>query len=426
MTLYVTDNPEIHKKLLGNSFLLYQIYDWRVIPQESDIEEDLFDIKKRFKLGKFRNELKLNSKVIAIVAPSNYKLIYDLLHLKEQYVKEVIFYSWDSWLKRKRLKIDKKEITELFNKYIQRGYFTKLIYKELSFFNLQRIEQFLIILGINASNKVLKCGSNNFPPIEYIESPLLDITGTIRILLSQGYTLRKAIDKLIYHSRKNDITDPFIGKFYFLNNDNSLFKKINDQLSSNIYKGINTNNEKTEICSFSIIVELLKDFIPLTDIFKTIRFLEKNDQIKTLNEKGLLETDYQFSVEDIKYYFNYISSKKWNEAYSTKSFSFGSLFPLIEIEELVYFCPLCGSSEIKSSPKHFFCSDINCSLYVNRIINPGGIKKQVTENEFIRLIHHGSALIKNKLGGYSRFFLEKNGQKIRILPQIEKNKIEED
>lgn len=427
MTLYITDNPEIKKTLLGDSFLLYQLFDWRIIPKDTDLLEDSFDLKRKFKLGKFRNELKLNESIIAIVAPSNYKLIYDLLYIKETFNKQITFYSWDSWLSRKKLKINEKLIKSNFNEYLQRGYLTKLTFKELSFFNLQRIEQLVFILGVNSINKILKCGNlgfnqqNNEPEIENKYNTI----GVLRILISNGYSLRKAIDKLIYHSRKNDITDPFLYNFEFLNETNSLFKKVKEKLDTNIYLGINENNEKTNPCSFTTLIDLTKDFLPLTDILKTLRFLEKNDLIHTdFSTKGFLRSDIDFSIEDLKLYFNYLSAKNWKEAYKTKSFSFGSLFPKIEIIELKYSCPLCGSSELKASPKHFFCSDVNCSLYVNRIINPGGVKKQITENEFIRLINHGSALVRNKIGGYNRFLLEKKDNSIKIKPQIEANKIE--
>ncbi len=426
MILYITDNPEIKKTLSGDSFLLYQLFDWRIIPKESETKEDIFDLKRKFKLGKFRNELKVNETVIAIVAPSNYKLIYDLLYIKDTFNKNITFYSWDSWSTRKKLKINEKEIKKDFNEYLQRGYFTKLIFKELSYFNLQRVEQLVFILGVNSVNKILKCGNLGFnsQPIIPIENNF-NTVGILRILISTGYTLRKAIDKLIYHSRKNDITDPFLYNFKFLNESNSLYKKIIDKIDTNIYLGQNDSNEQTNPCSFTSLIELTKGFIPLTDILKTLRFLEKNDLIRSdFSGKGFLKTDIDFSVEDLKLYFNYLSSKTWNQAYKTNSFAFGSLFPKIDIVELKYSCPLCGSSELKSSPKHFFCSDLNCLLYVNRIINPGGIKKQVTENEFIRLINHGSALIRNKIGGYNRFLLERTENTVKIKPQIESNKIE--
>lgn len=433
MTLYITDNPEINKRLQGNSFLIYQIYDWRVkiIDNEEDsMEESLFELKKRFKSGKLKKELKLNDKIIAIVAPSNYKLIYDLIHMKTMYNKELILYSWDSWFNRRRLKIDKKEIKDKFNQYIQRGYLTKIIYSPLSYFNLQRIEQFIALVSMSAADKIMTAGniSGLTKNINYSIDPTfqkVDTLGLIRILCKNGYSVRKAIDKLIYHSRKLDITDPFLGSCEFLTEKSSLKKIFLAECNTDSYFGRDNEYNKDNSFGISLIVELMRGYIPLTDILKTLRFLEKNELITTINKKGSLASSYNFTLEETKSYLKYISKESWQSAYKTNTFIFGGLFPSIDIIEDTYECPLCGSTELRFTPKHFYCSDIQCKLYVHRIINPGGIKKPITENEFIRLIKHGNTIIKNKIGGYNRFFLIREDDSFKIKPQIEKNTIEE-
>lgn len=406
MTIYITDNPLIHKEM--NSFLLYQIFDWRITV--NDKGEDLsneFSLKKRFKTAKLRNELKLASKIVLITAESNYKLIYDAIFLKEQLKIELNIYSWSSWYKRKKIIPGIRNTKKMFHEYIQRGYLTKLVYKQISSMNLQRIEQFISIVSINILKRI-DCNKDEF---ENNSEDNFKTNNAIRILLSQGYSLRKIVDKLIYHSRKNDITDPFIGTFSFISKNNSFYKKI-----TNGIENINDNH-----CLQLKLINSMS-MIPYTDVLKTLRFLEKNDLIDMLN----MTTDHKFLNEDLVIYSKYMIKSNWESIYNLKTFHFSGVFPSIDITEDKYECPLCGSSVLRESPKHFFCSDITCKLFINRIINPGGIKKQITEPELIRLIKHGNTIIKNKIGGYNRFILRRTNDHFKIIPQIEENIKDED
>lgn len=406
MTIYITDNPIIHKEV--DSFLLYQIFDWRITVNEKggdDLSE--FSLKKRFKTAKLRNELKLASKIVLITAESNYKLIYDAIFLKEQLKIDLNIYSWDSWYKRKRITPSIRSTKKLFHEYIQRGYLTKLVYKQISSMNLQRIEQFVSIVSLNVLKKIdckkeeLQESLNGIFPTNY----------AIRILLSQNYSLRKIVDKLIYHSRKNDITDPFLGTFSFISKNNSFFKKVS--------LGIDLKNDNH--CLQLKLINSMSMF-PYTDVLKTLRFLEKNDLINIFE----MTSDNIFSNEDLVIYSKYMIKSNWESIYNLKTFHFSGVFPSIDITEDKYECPLCGSSVLRESPKHFYCSDVTCKLFINRIINPGGIKKQVTEPELIRLIKHGNTIIKNKIGGYNRFILKRTGEHFKIIPQIEENIKDED
>jgi len=408
MIFYITDNPEIKKIIKSNIELTFQIYDWRVnlSKEKIDIEEVNFQISKKIKKKIIREKILKNKTIIAIVAPSNYKLIYDLLDIEKEFNKKIKIYSWDSYIQKRRtmLKVDRKEIKNLFNEYIQRGYLTSLLYNKLTFFNFQRIEQFISIIAINIINQINKDNKE-----EEIDINNLKTTTLINILLNEMKPINKIIDILIYNQRKFNIKDPFLGEIIFLNKSSKLYKKI-EKLNG-------TKIRKTNI-SESII--LLNKILPLTDILKTLRYLEDNFFIKTNLTNKQLNSIKEVSIEDIKYYYDYVDKDIWDKIYQSKTFSFNNMFPPIEVEELNYECPLCGSTEYNSSPMHFFCSDTNCKLYIPRIISPGGVKKSISDNDFLKLINHGETLIKNKVGGYNKYFLIKKDNKFKIIPKINK------
>jgi hypothetical protein len=376
--------------------LAYQIFDWRITMNENENGLNEFILRKRYKHSSIKKSLLACSKVVLIVAPSNYKLIHDLFVLKDIYKFTLVFYTWDSWGSRNKVKFKYQDIYTEFLRYIQRGYLTSLLYQKLSFFNIQRIEQFISFLAIQAAQE----GSFN----------KFDITGSINTndaissLISQGYSLRKCVDKLIYHSRKNDITDPFMGSFSFISNTNSLFKKLSTGINSS-HKIIDSINRLS--------------MFPYTDVLKTLRFMEKNDLIDSIScsvdQSVVLTDDYN----------QYLSQDIWAKAYKLKTYQFSGLFPPIDVPTDQYACPLCGSTSLRETPQHFYCSDVLCKLFIYRIIKPCGVKKQISEIELIRLLKHGSAVIKNKKGGYSRFMIYRKDDVIKIIPQIEHNISEE-
>jgi len=404
LILYITDNPNISKEISG-SFLMYQLFDW-TIKLEDDVEDfesdPEFVLKKRYKKAELRKSCKISTSIIGIVTISNYKLINDIFKLGLEHNLKVKIYTWEKWNKRKNVLLKKKPIYSMQNKYIQRGYLTLLMYQNLSFLNLQRIEQFLVLISIGCLKYKIKESEESSSPGAII----------IQKLLISGYTIRAAVDKLIYHSRKGDISDPFLskGEIVFYNENNSLFKKINKE-------SLGENNK------FLSLVFILESIFPLVDVLKTIRFLSKNDFLRTIN--GEVVEVYPFSKDDLYLYLPYLNVDLWNEIYSSNGFLFGSVFPVISVEKIVYACPICGSSYLRTTPTHFYCSDLLCPLKVNRVIKPGGIEKRITENEFIRLIHFGATIIKNRIGGYNRFFLQRANRKYWISSQIEKKISEE-
>lgn len=433
MNLIITDNPNFHDKSNSESLLLYQIFDWRIKVKELDFEiidsndlnidnEETFELKKRFKKGLYRKKIQLNPNIIAIVSPSNYKLIFELIHIAGIYNKNLTFYTWDGWPARKEFFVDAEKIKKLFFNYIQRGYLTKISYQDLEYFNMQRIEQFIIVAAIAIGGKHIKTNDYGFVKAKFFKDSDTSLSLLIQKLLLKNKSVYKTVDKLMYNSRKNEINDPFTGALKFRKVPKNSIKKQFDLIEfSDIEKFDSNDNylDSNPINVFSISL-LLKDIMPLTDILKTIRFLEKNDLISSGNENGILTLKEYIEFDFLKYKA-YIDSKLWKRIYLSESYVFSDTFPKINIVPLAYHCPICGSTSFRMTPKHFYCSDISCKLYVNRLIKPGGIVKQVTDIEFIRLINHGSTVIKNKIGGYNRFMLYKNDKQVKIIPQIEKS-----
>jgi len=415
MILYITDNPNI-KKTIPGCILLYQIFDWKVSINKDNILEEDFKISKKFKLDTIKKEFKINSHIVAILNRSNYKLMYELLHIN----KKVTFYYWDNYLSKQEIKPSLKETEFEFNKYLQRGFLSSILYEKLSAMNLQRVEQFLIIISVIVSNKkdisntLIPFKTTNFRNAKY-SYDLFDLFNSISIKKENPIYV---IDKLIYHSRKIDITDPFAGKFTFKNKNNSLWKLYKE---NNKKPNTNLTNEVIKIHN------LLIKIIPSSDILKTLRFLFKNDILSYNGNIIYQNLDLKFS--QLKESIKYIDNNKWNIIYKDNGFDIFNIFPPLKLNELKFECPLCGSKNFRSSPFSYWCSDNLCSFRINRVINPVGIKKKITEWDLCRLIKHNSTIIKNSNGGYSRFYLlenEKYKGKFHILPYIESNDINPD
>ena len=398
MISYITDNPYIRKEI-GNAVLLYQIYDWRVIYDKdgSDIDYDKFNINKKFKKREYKDIFRKNE-IISIIAESNYKLMHELTFSNSK------IYSWDSYDKRVLINFDKSKIKREFEKYIQRSFFSRTIYDKLAAFNMQRIEQMLVYIAIiSYRHRTEDIGSNR---------------ETDRLINAISYKRPDfwyIIEKLIYHSRKLDITDPFVGDFKFLKEKSSL-KKIWEK---------NKDSELTEVAKVVIFVlNRLEGIMPYVDILKTMRYMEKNELIKVESAKvfQLIESE-EFNEAE-----KFLDKTRWDSLYETYDFSF-SMFPALNFIKEIYFeCPECGSTELKSSPLNFYCSNEMCKFRVYRVISPVGVSKTIAEKDLFRMLKFGDTIIKNKFGGYNRFFLVKSKfeGKYDIKPYIYSNDINPD
>jgi len=402
MILYITDNPYLKKDIPG-AILAYQIYDWRVLydKENSDLEIDFFKIKKSPKRKEILTKLKETQEVIAIVAESNYKLQYELLENNTKY------FLWHRYLKKRKMySLKKRKVKSEFLRYLQRSYLSRAIYDKLAALNMQRIEQLLIYIALYK----YKTKKDN-KEIDY----LFETDRLINAISCSREDFSYIIDKLIYHSRKLHISDPFVGSFDILDEKNSLYK-IYDKFKE---------SKKTELTKvFLFILNELKDIIPYVDILKTMRYMENNELIK-ISEAGVF---YKLTEVELEESFEFLNKDIWNEFYDSRTFMIG-LFPSMSfLNELYFKCPLCGSTELKSSPLNFWCSNDNCNFKVKRYIAPAGVPKNIAEKDLFRMLKFGDTIIKNKYGGYNRFFLYqpyKNSQ-FYIKPKIYDNDINPD
>jgi len=402
MLLYLTDNPIIKKNIPG-SFLLYQLYDWRVIydKENSDIENDFFKIKKNVKNKNIKESLKINNEIVCIVAESNYKFKYELSKLNTK------FYLWHDYSKRKEHKFNIRKNEILFNRYLQRSFFSRAIYDKLAALNMQRIEQFLVYISLYKYKNI-----DREITIEYTCS----VDRLINAISCERNDFWYIIDKLMYHSRRLHIEDPFTGKLKFLNKKNSLFK---------VYEK-NKDKPITEMTkTFLYILKDLGKIIPYVDILKTIRYMETNEIIE-ISSNGVF---YKIDNEDLEIAYKYLDKNTWSYFYSTNDFKIGMFPSLNFISELFFKCPKCGSTELGSSPLSFWCSNTNCNFRVKRVISPAGVLKNIAEKDLFRMIRFGDTIIKNKFGGYNRFFMyesDKYEGQYYLTPKIHSNDINPD
>ena len=431
-TVYITDNPEIQKTLAAESFLAYQLYDWRVnIEVDGDTIER--DIKRRAKRRAVINSIKNNDTIIAIIAPSNYKLLYDLIFTKKNFGKTLKISSWNTWKERKIIKIDEDEVYENFERYLKRGYLSLKLFHELAFYNFTRIEQFFIVLKIAFLNSHIKTGETLGCPIEYepkIEknSEYVDLKGIIRVLTFTYRSFTRVIDKLTYHARRGDITDPFSGNFSFLNTKNSLFKIYSENKNTDRYLGIERGSKflKKHKAGVTYVIDELEKIIPLCDVLKTLRFLDYSNFI-SIDDSGIgFDVFTELSLNDLSKYESYYDSAVWERVYKYSNYTFVQLFPNIQAILPMFRCPICSVNHFITFPRYFTCENAKCSFYFPRIVKPGGIHKILTELDFLKLLHHGTADIKNARGGYSKYSLYNyGGNKFKAIPVMKDNKAKE-
>jgi hypothetical protein len=394
MKEFLTDNPFIAKEIPGSS-LAYQLYDWRVsIDREDPYLSSRF--LKKWKSSAVREKLGSCDSVSAIVAPSNYKMIYDLLTFSKETGKRVRFYSWNGYPVRKYIP-DEEKIAAEFERYLQRGYLSRIHYFELGKWNLNRIEQFVLSLTATAfGEKVVKK--------EKIKAKKIEVVDLItKISIAEKIGIGAAIERLLYHYRKRNIADPFL---------NGKVKIVRRGSKPEFWAGL----DDPGITDFHLLVSLVSKFIPLVDVLRTIAFLEKSEYAKFGPES--IRGPAGMEARHVSLYSDYISPRKWKEVYSTGTFSFSGILPAIAEEPPSFKCPICGTLKYRTDPLWFRCANPACGFKIKREIKPFGESMRMKADHFKRLVTHGKVMIKNKRGGYSVYLLKKGPKGYYVYPEI--------
>ena len=426
MDVYITDNPDIKKTIGGECFLAYQLYDWRYeeVVDKDDPTKITSNIVRRKKNAAISKSLKNNTGISAIIAPSNYKLIYDLLYMQKEFNKELKLYSWISFAKRKPIKINLPIVNKEFERYLQRGLLSRKEFDSLACYSFIRIEQFVCMLIIARLNVYVKTSPTLGLPANYQESPLKDnevsLLGMIRVLMKEKGFFYKVIDTLTYHARRCNISDPFAGNFKFYNTENALFKFFTKYHDTDVYKGIDEQKFLLKYkAGVSYIITELLQFMPLTDVLKTLRYMETNGFIKTDGQGFDIFSPLQ--EDDMEYYERFYDPTIWQDLYRLNSYSFSAFFPKLRANLPIFRCPLCGGSELAESPLLFACGNAKCCFKLHRIISPAGKKKTLLEREVLQLVNFGFTHVKNRMGGYSKYILKRYNLKFRAVPEYQAN-----
>lgn len=393
MKIYVTDNPFVHKEVSG-SFLAYSLFDWQSKKENENEDGTSYDIvfRKKWKNKDFKKAISMHSSVTCIVSPSNYRLLYDILSLREDNSSlSLNFFTWNGWLQRRSFKPNVKQIEKLFYDYMQRGYLGRAMFFELGGMNFQRIEQFIVSLFILAVNK----GVLKFDAVTRKRDDLC--IAVEKAVKAQAKGFAKAMEKIIYHHRKIDIADPFVQKkisFTHKGKTKSLAKIL-------------AENEIGCPSYLQGAINFLSPFIPVVDIYKTFLFLLKNDFIKC-DDEGKCTSALQLKKDEILEYISYLDATLWKDIYDKRLYSFSGILPYISVSPSSFTCPACGSIKFKTNPLWFSCASASCNFKIKRMINPLGSVQRLKPEEFKRLVNHGFVFVKNKKGGYSKYVLKKN------------------
>lgn len=397
MRFFVTDNPVVHKSIPGSE-LLYYIFDWKSkkIDEGDDSSSYSIDFSYKWKKPSLQKKISLHSEVSCIVAASNYRLLYDLLFLKNEIFPDVRFefFTWNGWANRRKFNPKEDAVRELFLQYMQRGFLSRSMYFELGGLNFQRIEQFILSLFVFALEKKIIVREK----IPVRGNELGDIVFFASRQKDRGFL--KAMEKVVYHYRNGDIADPFLDlkiSFTKKGKKHSLFKLYEYMRQEGIF----------EVSDLHLALSFLWEIMPYVDIYKTFLFLLKNGLI-SCDKNGRCTSSLGISEAKAVEYLPYLDASLWKEVYSLSLYSFSGIFPYISAAPASFSCPKCGSIKYKTEPLWFRCGNFSCGFKIKRAVNPLGKKKRLKPEEFKRLVHHGFVYVKNSAGGYSKYVLKKN------------------
>lgn len=445
MKEYITDSIFIKNKNKDFKFFPLEIFKWRIIEKNDELEYH--------KIGKF-NE---NSKITALVSPSNYRLLYDILLIDKDFSLYEPEYNKDNFYLKKN--IDKNQIINEFHKYMKRSYLSYLNYSTLKNIGLKRVEQFMIILSA-ISFKNIFVQDNAFFKEEFIVKKIvwdknkiykkdvhLDLIRFIYVIHRKlNYTFLEVFSYILKLYSNLKCSDPFSDEgIVFFEDDNELYNIYKEIIEEEVYynrvlleseKGekaiinkpimeyddILTNYyllQNEEYFEGKIIqyeeskyllleqIKYLKNIIPLKDILLSIQLLEKMQKINIKNFKIEVPLNLIKRI-NISKNKNWLSFDLWITIYNKHDLMFHEIVEPIDIEKLTFTCPLCDNNVYSITPEKLFCSNKSCKFTFHRgNLKNMGIKRISIEN-IIEGLKNDVILTEKDNGGNIPLFLKRN------------------
>lgn len=402
----------------------------------------------------------MDSEVIAIISPSNYKLLYDI---KELNVKKI--YAPEFYEKKKTMKVDFKKIEIEFEKFLKRSYLSYLNYENLQNLGLNRVEQFIIIMNFalfnhykNLDNMTLQEGTYEVIKIEktkdiILSSKRISFIKCLRLMnakynmsfeeaskfLLQQYSHLKISDvfseegfiplqkieldgfnQALFDILKNEYkAEEFKLTLKIKNKTKVIFiKKLIGEnknvsnyygLQENYYSEGNTLEFNQRKYNIELIYDVLKKILPLKDFLLTIKSMIKLEKLK--EENGFLFVDSELVTKlNINYNKDWISPLIWNSIYEHQDYDFFNILDEIESTQIEFECPVCKNKNYETTPTKFFCKSYDCgfSFYRNSLKHLN--VKAINASKFKEAMIHKKIFIKNNDGkNYTAFLKNRKG-----------------
>ena len=238
MKEYITDSIFIKNKNKDFKFFPLEIFKWKISEKNDELEYQ--------KSGKFPE----NSQITALVSPSNYRLIYDILLIDKNFSLYEPEYNKDNFYIKKE--INKNKIISEFNKYMKRSYLSYLNYSTLKNIGLKRVEQFMIILSA-ISFKNMFVHDNAFFKSEFIVKKIildknqvykkdnkLDLIRFIYVIHRKlNYTFLEVFSYILKLYSTLKCSDPFSDEgIVFFEDDNELYNIYKEIKEEEVYYNI--------------------------------------------------------------------------------------------------------------------------------------------------------------------------------------------
>lgn len=432
MLTHITDSL-YHYSHNPDFFCSQELCKWTLVPDKNDYNL----VKKEIRKMDFKND-----DIIAIVSPSNYKLLFDL---KEFNVKK--FYRPEFYEKREQFEVDYRKIDKLFENFLKRSYISFLNYEKLQNLGLNRVEQFVICLAfillkgyVNSDNLIIENKELKIESIKKIrtikiKSANINFIKCLRLLsLNYGMSFDEATSFLFKEYSFMRISDVFnedgfipLKKIELKGFNSILYKILKEEIEVEEYivesngkkylikKMINKNQDFINYYGFQnkdlvvgdsfipektfnieFIFELIHHIMPLKDFILTLKSLIKLERI--VEEKSFLSIKEDLiPFFNIKYNKEWINVKNWEKIYKQEDFTFNNILEEIDSSYLDFVCPCCGSKTLSVSPARFFCK-IDCGFsfyrYSLKVVGINSISKE----KMLEALHFKKIFIKNKSG----------------------------